>query len=231
MEIAPTSPSRAALAGRATARTIAFVLVLGLLLFVPAGTLDWPRAWVYLGAICGLSVPVTAWLLLKHPALLERRMRSHEARPDQRRVIRWLSLALLGMYVVPGLGRRFGWPELPDLVSYAADVGIVLSYLMVVWVFATNEFASRVVEIDAGQAVIDTGPYAWVRHPMYGAALVMLVLTPIALGSGYALLFALPMPIALWRRAEDEEELLRAELPGYGEYAQRVRWRFFPFLL
>ena len=146
----------------------------------------------------------------------------------QKRVINLSLLWFLLAFIIPGLDFRFGWSSVPVIVVLVAALFVLLGYIMVFLVFRENTYASRVIEVAKGQKVIDTGPYAIVRHPMYIGAIVMYVLSPLALGSWWAVLFALPIIPLLVVRILNEEKVLSQDLPGYVAYCQKVRYRLLP---
>lgn len=206
----------------------AVFLGLGLIFFVPAGTLDYWEAWVYCAVLLVPFVFVLTYLLRKDPELLARRIRLNEKEPAQRRIIRASSLIFFTGFLIPGLDHRFGWSDIPVEAVLAANILVILGYVLVFLVFKENPFASRVVEVEPDQRVISTGPYALVRHPMYLGTSIMWLATPIALGSYWALPIFLFLPIVLVYRIMNEEEVLLRELPGYREYTQKVRYRLIP---
>lgn len=205
----------------------AFFFLLGLI-FVPAGTMAYWQAWTYLAV---LFIPMTfvfVHLLNKDPALLERRMRTKEKQAKQRLVIRLGTFCYLLVFLVPGFDRRFGWSDVPVAAVVAADVFFLLGYVLFVLVLRENTYASRIVEVEEGQQVVSTGPYAVVRHPMYVAIIVMVASTSIALGSYWAALPALSMIALLIVRIFNEEEVLTNQLRGYAAYMQQTRYRLIP---
>ena len=206
----------------------AVFLGLGLIFFVPAGTLDYWEAWVYCAVLLVPFVFVLTYLLRKDPELLARRIRLNEKEPAQRRIIRASSLIFFTGFLIPGLDHRFGWSDIPVEAVLAANVLVILGYILVFLVFKENPFASRVVEVEPDQRVISSGPYALVRHPMYLGTSIMWLATPIALGSYWALPVFLILPIVLVYRIMNEEEVLQRELPGYREYTQTVKYRLIP---
>ena len=210
------------------------VVVLALLLFIPAGTLDYWQAWVYLTlfAMCGGAI--TRYLMKRDPALLARRMRGGpfaEKERSQRLIMSVVTLAYVAIHVISGLDHRFRWSEVPLAATVAGDALLVAGFFIEFLVFRENTFASATIEVGKGQAVIATGPYALVRHPMYVGGLLMLLGTLLALGSWWGFLAYIPMVPALIWRLLDEERLLAKELPGYPEYCATVRWRLIPGLL
>jgi protein-S-isoprenylcysteine O-methyltransferase Ste14 len=168
------------------------------------------------------------YLLRYDPTLLERRMRTREKQVPQKGYIILSLSVFIAAYLIPGFDYRFGWSSVPVVLVILADLVIFLGYLLFFLVLRENSYASRIVEVDKGQRVISTGPYAYVRHPMYSAALIMFAFSPIALGSFWALIAMIPMPYALSLRIRDEERVLRDELAGYEEYARNVTYRLIP---
>lgn len=204
----------------------------GLALFAPAGTWDWTAAWLYVGLYVAFAIPVGAWLFRTHPALLAQRLDWGRRAPKgwDRALMAALLPVFAALYVTAGLDRRFGWSQvgLPAQAMAFALVGCF--YVLLALVLRENSFLSRVVEVhpEAGHRVVTTGPYAVVRHPMYAGYLVWMLATPVALGSWPALAPASVMAAAMIVRTLLEDRTLHAELPGYAEYAARVRWRLLP---
>jgi len=221
----------ASLACRAWLSLVLLAAFMGALIFGLAGTLRYWQAWVYLVLFFGLSGLLTAELLRRDPALLERRMKGGpqaERRPAQRIIMVGASLAFLSLLAVPALDYRFHWSSVPVVGVVLGNVLFAIGFLFVGRVYRENTYTSATIEIHEGQRVIDTGPYAIVRHPMYSGALLYMLGTPLALGSYWGLLgFVLMLLVIVWR-LQDEEEMLARELPGYAEYRTRVRWRLLP---
>jgi protein-S-isoprenylcysteine O-methyltransferase Ste14 len=168
------------------------------------------------------------YLLKKDPGLLERRLRGREKERGQS-LLAWVSSPFyLALLILPGFDYRFGWSEVPVPLILAADILFLAGYALFFRVLMENTYLSRVVEVESDQAVIDTGPYSLVRHPMYVAVLAMFAATPVALGSWWGLLAAAPVPLFLVLRIRGEEKLMRENLPGYLEYCGKVRFRLFP---
>jgi protein-S-isoprenylcysteine O-methyltransferase Ste14 len=208
-------------------------LVMAALLFGTAGTLDYWQAWLYLALYFAASIAITLYLVRKDPALLERRMSGGpfaEKEPAQRIIMMLASLGFIALAIVPALDRRYGWSHLPIAMVLAGDLVMLLGWLGIYFVFRENSFASATIEAATDQRVISTGPYAFVRHPMYASALVMLLGISPALGSWWGLPIVVAIVPALIWRLTDEERFLAQRLPGYPEYRQRVRFRLLPFV-
>ncbi|MHC4825421.1 MAG: methyltransferase family protein [Planctomycetota bacterium] len=212
------------------ARFLAGLILVGCMLFLPAGTLRFWEAWLYIGLLFGPAAIVGVVLFIKDPELLERRLRPREREAPQKKVIAVSSLVLLAVYLIPGFDRRYAWSTVPPTLVLAADILILLGYLLFVLTIKENRYASRVVEVQDNQVTVSTGPYAFVRHPMYLAVGVIITLSPLALGSYWALIPALLFPIVLAARIDNEEQLLRRSLTGYVEYCRRVKYRLIPFI-
>ncbi len=204
---------------------------MGALLFGCAGTLVYWQAWVYLSLFFALSALITQDLLRRDPALLQRRMKggpTAEGRPLQRLIMFGASLGFVSLLVVPALDFRHSWSPVPVTGVVIGDVLFAVGFGFIGRVYRENTYTSAIIEVTAGQRVIDTGPYAVVRHPMYASALLYLVGTPLALGSYRGFLgLAFMLPFLVWRLL-DEERLLARELPGYAAYQARVRYRLIP---
>ncbi len=198
--------------------------------FVPAGTIRYWQAWLYLALILGSMTAILVFLYKKDPDLLERRMKAKEKERPQRRLMAFFFPVFLAVWIVPGFDIRWGWSSVPVWLVVAADVLFLLSYGCFFLVLRANSYASRTVEVDRGQSVITTGPYAVVRHPMYTAILGIYAMTPLALGSYWALCAVLPLPLVLVLRIRNEEQVLLRELPGYEDYRTRTKYRLIPLI-
>lgn len=209
------------------------LLVLGICLFVPAGTLDYFQAWLYLAAFFGSVTVITLYLWRRDPALLQRRVNagpSAEQRGRQKAIQAVAAIAFIALFVVCSLDHRFGWSTLPWQISLTAEIGVLLGFVIVFLVFKQNTYTAATIEVAAEQSVVTTGVYAVVRHPMYAGALLMLIATPIALGSVWGLVALVPMFAAIIWRLLDEEEFLLGHLAGYAQYRARVRYRLVPWI-
>ena len=208
-------------------------IVMGLLLFVPAWTVHYWQAWVYLSLFTGTSILTTFYLMRHDPALLERRMRAGpmaERQPAQRVIMLCTSIGFIALLVVPAFDFRFGWSAVPLDGVVVGDVLVAAGFYGIFHVYRENTFTSATIEVAEDQKVISTGPYAIVRHPMYASASLYLLGTPLALGSYWGLVvLGAMLPFLLWRLF-DEERFLAQNLPGYTAYQQRVRHRLVPFV-
>jgi protein-S-isoprenylcysteine O-methyltransferase Ste14 len=219
------------LAARSAAGFAFLMLVLALALFVPAGTTGYWQAWLYLAVFAACTVFITIYLARNDPRLLESRVAAGpvaETRRSQQLIQSLASLLFLGLFVVAGLDARFGWSAVPPAVSVAADGLVALAFLGVFLVFRENSYTSAVIEVASGQRVVTTGPYRLVRHPMYAGASLLLLATPVALGSWAALPLAGLLILVIAARALDEERYLAEHLDGYAAYLDRVRYRLLP---
>jgi protein-S-isoprenylcysteine O-methyltransferase Ste14 len=205
--------------------------LMGVALFVPAWTLHYWQAWLYLGVFFVLSVAITMDLMARDPQLLARRVHggpAAETSRAQRLAMSVASAGFVAILVVSALDHRFGWSSVHTADVFGGDVLIVIGYVIIFFVFRANTFASSTIEIAMDQHVITTGPYAIVRHPMYAGAALYLIGMPLALGSWWGLLgLALLVPAFVWRMF-DEEKTLTKSLPGYAEYCNTVRYRLIP---
>ncbi|MGX8705709.1 MAG: methyltransferase family protein, partial [bacterium] len=188
----------------------------------------WRRAWLLMAV---LFVPMFAAglvMLFKSPELLRKRLSAKEAQPEQRRVVAASGAMFVTAFLLAGLGRRFGWPTLPDIVSWGATAVFLLGYALYAEVLRENVWLSRTVEVQANQKVVDTGLYGVVRHPMYLSTLLLFLAMPLILGSIPAFIVTLAYIPIIRRRIISEEAVLAAGLAGYAEYTKRVRYRLIP---
>jgi protein-S-isoprenylcysteine O-methyltransferase Ste14 len=202
-------------------------------LFLPAWTLYYWQAWVFLAVFSISVLAITVYLMKNDPKLLERRMHVGSRAENERsqKIIQFLAaIAFIALFILPAIDHRFAWSTMPPYVVAAGDFLVALGFLIVFLVFKENTFTSATIEVSSEQKVISTGPYALVRHPMYIGALVMLSGVPLALGSWWGMLMVIPMMLVIVWRLLDEETFLARNLPGYSEYRNEVRYRLVPFL-
>jgi protein-S-isoprenylcysteine O-methyltransferase Ste14 len=218
---------------RATRAGVRGLVVLAGLIFLTAGTFRYWQGWSFLATFTVCSTVLTVYMALYDEKLLERRLRAGpraETETSQKIIMVLMLLGFAALMVVPVLDHRFGWSPVPPYVSIAGDGLIVLGFLFILLVLRENSYAASTIQIADDQRVISTGPYALVRHPMYAAALLLVIGMPLALGSWYGLLGILVLlPVLTWRLM-DEERFLTRNLKGYAEYTSNVRWRLIPGL-
>ena len=215
---------------RALAKFIAGLLLVALLLFLPAGTILYLNAWLFIALLFVLILLLGIVLLIKSPALLEKRLGAKEKENTQKGVVGISALLFLAGFTVAGLDFRFGWSHVPTWLVTLASIILLISYALYAEVMRENAYLSRTIEVQKGQTVISTGLYGIVRHPMYAATVWLFLSIPLVLGSWYSFLCFLPYPILLAIRIKNEEKVLTDGLAGYDEYKKKVRYRLFPFL-
>ena len=212
-------------------QVIVFFAVFGVFIFLPAGTLCFWQGWAFFAVFCASTLLITAYFLVKDPALIGRRIKSGETRREQQ-IFQAISgfVFFVGLLVVPGLDYRFSWSSVPAFISVPADAFVLLGFIIVFLVFKTNSYTSATIEVSESQKVISTGVYALVRHPMYFGAVLILLFMPLALGSLWALIPALFICVFVVLRLLNEEKVLLEELEGYREYCEKTRYHLLPFI-
>ena len=212
---------------------LAGVLLLGLLLFVPAGTFDYWQAWLFIAVFMITFSVFGIYFSVKDPELMERRKQAGPAAEQSmlQKIVATIALAsLVGLFIFGGFDHRFGWSHMPSFVAWAGDALVVVSFYMYYLVFKENSFGASNIRVEENQRVASTGPYALVRHPMYSVGVLFIAGIALGIGSWWALLLlviAIPMLVI---RIHDEEKVLMKELTGYTEYLQKVRYRLVPYL-
>ena len=206
------------------------ILITGAMLFLPAGTLDYPGAWLFMALLFTPILIMGIVLMVKNPELLRKRLAMKEREKTQQSVVAISGLLLIASFLVSGLDYRFGWSRVSNGIVIVASVMLLIAYALYAEVLRENVYLSRVIEVQEGQRVIDTGLYAIVRHPMYSAVSLLYLSIPLVLGSWWALLVMSPCVLLLAARIKNEEQVLRQDLPGYIEYTQRVRYRMIPLV-
>lgn len=216
--------------GRAIIRFLGGVVLMGLLLFLPAGTLRWRQGWLLMGILFIPMFVAGLVMLRRSPGLLERRLNAKEEQAQQKRVIGLSALMFLAAFVVAGLNHRFRWIVLPGAVSWVAAGVFLLGYLLYAEVLRENVWLSRTVEVQEHQEVVDTGLYGVVRHPMYMSTLLLFLSMPLVLGSILSFVIMLAYIPIIASRIRNEEQVLERGLAGYADYKRRVRYRLIPFV-
>ena len=214
----------------AIAKFFAGLVMVSALLFLPAGTVDYPGGWLLIAILFIPMFLAGLVMMAVNPSLLRSRLNAKEKEREQDQVVKLSGLMFLCGCLLAGLDFRFGWSHLPFAVNCVGAVLFLLAYVLYAEVLRENTWLSRTIEVQDGQTVVSTGLYGIVRHPMYAVTLLLFLSMPIVLGSIPALLVFLVYPLIIAKRIRNEEEVLSRALPGYTEYLQKVRWRLIPFI-
>ena len=206
------------------------VILVGVLIFLPAGTLHYSQGWLLMGILFVPMFLAGLVMMAKNPNLLRSRLDAKEKEREQSLVVKLSGLMFLVGFILAGLSFRFGWLMLPKWVSIVGAVLFLSSYALYAEVLRENTWLSRTIGVQEGQTVVSTGLYGVVRHPMYAVTLVLFLSMPLVLGSGLAFVVFLAYPAIIAKRIRNEEEVLARDLPGYTEYLKKVRWRLIPFV-
>ena len=218
---------------KAIGNLLSMVILVALPIFIPAWTLNYPQAWILLTVFSLSVLAITVYLMRNDTKLLERRVKAGPGTEKEKnqKIIQPLMFITFGAtLILPAIDHRCGWSSVPVYVVAAGDMLVALGLLLIFFVFKENTFASAIVEIDVDQKIINTGPYAIVRHPMYTGGLMILVGAPLALGSWWGLLAFIPSTLVIVWRLLDEEKLLEKNLAGYTGYQNQVKYRLLPFI-
>ena len=205
-------------------------VLVGLLIFLPAGTFVYFNGWLFMGILFIPMFLAGLVMMAKNPKLLESRLDAKEKETEQSLVVKLSGLMFLAGFIVAGLGVRYGWYTLPKPVVIVFAVVFLIAYILYAEVLRENTYLSRTIEVQEGQKVIDTGLYGIVRHPMYSVTLLLFLSMPLVLGSIYSFVIFLAYPFIIAKRIKHEEEFLEKELNGYKEYKQKVKYRLIPFI-
>ena len=214
--------------GQAMVKFLSGLLLVGALLFLPAGTWDYWQAWLLIGILFVPMFLAGLVLMKKNPELLRKRLNAKEEQAEQKTVIALSGLMFLAVFVLAGLNRRFGWCLLPDWAVWAAAAVFLLAYALYAEVLRENAYLSRTIEVQEGQKVVDTGLYGVVRHPMYAVTLFLFLSMPLVLACPYSFAVMLVYIPIIVKRIRNEEDVLEEGLAGYAEYKQRVKYRLVP---
>ena len=206
------------------------VVLVGVLIFLPAGTLSYFNGWLLMGILFVPMFIAGIVMMFKNPDLLKSRLNAKEEQKDQDLVVKLSGLMFLAGFIVAGLGVRYNWYMLPKSVAIGGAIAFLIAYVLYAEVLRENTYLSRTIQVQDNQKVIDTGLYGIVRHPMYSVTLLLFLSMPIVLGSVYSLLIFLVYPLIIAKRIKGEEEFLEKELVGYKEYKQKVKYRMIPFI-
>ena len=208
---------------------LGFILI-ALLLFIPAGTLDYWNAWLFIGILFIPMFMVGIILMIKNPDLLSKRLNSKENESEQKVLLLLGGIMFIGGFIVAGLNYRFQWMIIPKWMIIIATIIFLLAYLLYAEVLRENMYLSRIIEVQENQKVIDKGLYGIVRHPMYASTIFLFLSIPLVLGSLVSLLIFLVYPLIIAKRIKNEEKVLEHGLNGYLEYKKRVKYRLIPFI-
>ena len=205
-------------------------LLVGALIFVPAGTIKFLNGWIFMGVLFVPMFIFGIYLMFKNPDLLKRRLNAKEKEGEQKTVIALSGLMFMAGFVIAGLNYRFGWVVLPNIVTIVASIVFVISYILYAEVLRENAYLLRTIEVEKGQKVVDTGMYGIVRHPMYIVTILLFLSIPLILGSIISFVIFLMYPFIIIKRIKNEEKVLERDLEGYIEYEKKVKYRLIPFI-
>ncbi len=206
------------------------IVLVGVLIFLPAGTFSFFYGWLFMGILFVPMFIAGVLMMFKNPDLLKKRLNAKEKQQEQNLVVKLSGLMFLTGFIIAGLGFRFHWYILPKFIVMVAAVVFLVAYILYAEVLRENTYLSRTIEVQENQKVIDTGLYGIVRHPMYSATLLLFLCMPLVLGSIYSFLIFLAYPFIIAKRIKNEEEFLEKELIGYRDYKQKVKYRLIPFV-
>ena len=206
------------------------VLIIGLLLFIPANTINYWNGWIFMGLLFIPMFIAGIVMMIKSPELLKKRLNAKEKESDQKQVLVFSGLMFLAGFIIAGLNYRYSWFILPNFVVIASSIIFVIAYIIYAEVLRENTYLSRTIEVQENQKVIDTGLYAVVRHPMYMATILLFLAMPLVLGSIFSFIVFLVYPFIIAKRIKNEEEVLEKDLEGYSDYKKKVKYKMIPFI-
>ena len=206
------------------------LVIICMLLFIPAGTLDYPNGWLFIALLFIPMFFAGIIMLFKSPDLLRKRLNAKESENEQKTVILVSGIMFLLAFILAGLNFRFGWFKLPTIVIIIASIVFLLAYIMYAEVLRENEYLSRTVEVSENQKVVDSGLYGIVRHPMYTSTIFLFLSMPLVLDSIFSFIVMLVYPIIIIFRIRNEEKVLENELVGYKEYKEKIKYKLIPYL-
>lgn len=214
----------------AVLKFISGVLIAGILVFLPAGSLAFQQGWLFMTVVFLPIFFVGLVIMIKSPELMRKRLESKEKQSQQNVIVKISAVMFVTGFIIAGLNFRFGWLVLPEAISVVGVVFYLVSYVIYAEVLRENAYLSRVIEVQEGQKVVDTGLYSVVRHPMYSATVILFLSMPVMLGSLYSFVIFLVYPFIIAKRIKEEEKLLENELEGYREYKEKVKYKLIPFI-
>ena len=205
-------------------------LIIGLLLFIPANTINYWNGWLFMALLFIPMFIAGIVMMIKSPELLRKRLNAKEKENEQKQVILFSGLMFLIGFIIAGLNYRYGWIIIPNYVVIVSSAIFILAYILYAEVLRENAYLSRTIEVQENQKVIDTGLYGIVRHPMYGATILLFLSMPLILGSIISFIIFLVYPLIIAKRIKNEEEVLEKELVGYSDYKKKVKYKVIPFI-
>lgn len=206
------------------------VIIVGALIFIPAGTINYINGWIFMGILFIPMFIVGIVMMLKSPDLLKRRLNAKEKQKEQKEVVRFSGLMFIAGFIVAGLNYRYNWIVLPQYITIISSVIFLLSYIMYIEVLRENQTLLRTIEVEENQKIVDTGVYSIVRHPMYAATVLLFLSMPLILGSIISFGIFLIYPFIIAKRINNEEAVLEKDLAGYIEYKKKVKYKMIPFV-
>ena len=206
------------------------ITIIGILIFAPAQTINYWNGWLLMGLLFIPMFIAGIIMIIKSPNLLEKRLNAKEKEQEQKKVILYSGLMFLSGFIIAGLNYRYNWIMIPNIVVIISSIIFILAYIIYAEVLRENEYLSRTIEVQENQKVIDTGLYGIVRHPMYGATILLFLTMPLILGSIISFVIFLIYPFIISKRIKNEEEVLERELVGYTEYKNKVKYKMIPFI-
>ncbi|MBE6160502.1 MAG: isoprenylcysteine carboxylmethyltransferase family protein [Lactobacillales bacterium] len=206
------------------------VILVGLLIFIPAGTINYLNGWLFMGLLFIPMFIAGIVMMIKSPNLLKSRINAKETEKEQKEVVALSGLMFLVGFIIAGLNHRYNWIQIPNIIVIISSIIFLLSYILYAEVLRENTFLSRTIEVQNNQKVIDTGLYKIVRHPMYSVTIFLFLSMPLVLGSVISFIIFLIYPFIIAKRIKNEEQVLEKELKGYKEYKNKVKYRLIPFI-
>lgn len=206
------------------------VIIVGVLIFIPAGTIDYFNGWLFMGILFIPMFVAGIVMMIKSPELLKRRLNAKEKETEQKEVVKFSALMFIIGFIVAGLNYRYSWIVLPQYVTIIASVIFLIAYILYAEVLRENQTLLRTIEVEKDQKVVDTGLYSIVRHPMYAVTVLLFLAMPLILGSIISFGIFLIYPFIIAKRIKNEEEVLEKDLKGYTEYKNKVKYKMIPFV-
>lgn len=206
------------------------ILIIGLLLFIPANTINYWNGWLFMGLLFIPMFIAGIVMMIKSPDLLRKRLNAKEKENEQKQVILFSGLMFLSGFIIAGLNYRYKWITIPNFVVIISSIMFILAYILYAEVLRENAYLSRTMEVQENQKVIDTGLYGIVRHPMYGITILLFLSMPLILGSIISFVIFLIYPLIIAKRIKNEEKVLEKELLGYSDYKKKVKYKMIPFV-